>query len=156
MAFIDNIGLDVHMDTIHKLQSSIRADLVIHLPVRGIWRSIQQSKKTDIEARKLTKFFGSVEGWKDIQDTAEIPAAYQACVQTGTAEDFQKFDPVYIRSKNQEFALCIYARRTGGMSDGQAGWVASIGSLAEACNKFTPDILESVLMVASGRQATLG
>ncbi len=156
LAFIDNIGLDVHMSTIQKLQSSIRADLVVHLPMRAIWRSIQQHKKTDTESHRLTLFFGDEGSWQGIADESQIPRAYQACVQGATGADFQEFDPVIIRSENQEFALCIYARRTRGISGDQKGWVATIQKLAEACNQFNPDMLKSVLAVASGRQATLG
>lgn len=155
LAFIDNLGLNVNMDTIHAIQTKVRADLVVHLPIRAIWRSIEQARKQGVEGKKLTAFFGTEAAWQGIKSQDDIPAAYQKCVQAKTTEPFQEFEPVIIKSKNQEFALCIYARRTKGMDDGHGGWIENIKKLAAACNEFTPDHLNKSLKVASGKQATL-
>lgn len=153
LAFIDNLALDVTMASVQRIQSSVRADLVVHLPVRAIWRSCQQARETDVEARRLTAFFGSEGEWRKIADPGQIPAVYQGCVEAVTRSEFQPFEPVLIRSQNQEFALCIYTRKTGGAGSG--GWVASIQKLAEACNQFDEAKLQRVMNVATGKQKKL-
>ncbi len=114
-----------------------------------------KSHKQGVEGKKLTEFFGSKQAWIGIKTSEEIPTVYQACVQAKTTEQFQEFEPVVIKSVNQEFAICIYTRRTKGMEDGHGGWVESIKKLAGACNQFSPDILTKTLKVASGKQSTL-
>lgn len=153
LAFIDNVALDVTMATIQRIQSSVRADLVVHLPTRAIWRSCQQARQADVEARRLTSFFGSEAAWRKIPDPTHIPGVYQACVEEVTGSAFQPFQPVSIRGPNHDFALCIYARKTSGA--GNVGWVGSIQKLAEACNQFDEPKLKRVMRVATGKQRTL-
>lgn len=153
LVFVDNLALDINLETIKKIQKRTRADLVVHLPTRAIWRCIKAGA-TGLEQASLTAFFGS-DIWKKIKSPDEIPSMYHAVVQEATGHEFQDFTPVPIKGAKSEFHLCIYVRHTSG-TQGKDGWLAVIGKLAEECGKIDHDRIQVVRDLSQHKQRTLG
>jgi three-Cys-motif partner protein len=152
LVFVDNLGLDISLDTIKKIQKRTRADLVVHLPTRAIWRCINAAA-AGVEQARLTAFFGG-DAWREIKSEAEIPSAYHQIVQQATGHEFQDFKPVPIKGANSDFHLCIYVRHTSG-TEGRNGWLSIIEKLAEECGKITHERIREVRDLAQGRRKTL-
>lgn len=153
LVFVDNLSLDIEMDTIKRIQKRIRADLIIHLPTRAIWRCIEAFRKSGREQHKLTAFFGT-DQWKQISAMAEIPDFYHELVRAATGHKLQDFDPVPIQGARSDFHLCIYVRHTAG-TEGKEGWLATIRSLAKECAGITHETIQAVREISSGKQRTL-
>lgn len=153
LAFVDNLSMNIGMDAIKAIQTKVRADLVIHLPTRAIWRCIEANRKGGTEQRQLTRFFGT-EDWKNLTSKEQVPQLYHEQVRAATGQDFQEFEPVHIRGLQNDFHLCVYVRHTRG-TKGKAGWTATIRKLAEACNRLDYSSITRVKETAVGRQQTL-
>ena len=152
LVFVDNLGLDISLDTIKKIQKRTRADLVVHLPTRAIWRCINAAA-AGVEQTALTAFFGG-DAWRKIKSEADIPGVYHAVVQEATGHEFQDFKPVPIKGANSDFHLCIYVRHTSG-TEGKNGWLAIIEKLAEECGKITHDRIRTVRDLSKNKTKTL-
>lgn len=152
LVFVDNLGMDIDMSTIQKIQKRIRADLVVHLPTHAVWRCIEAYKK-GIEQHRMTAFFGTDE-WKTIKSASEIPGFYHSLVQKATGQQFQDFTPVPIQGERSKFHLCTYVRHTSG-TEGKDGWVSIIRNLAAECGTITYQTIHDVRAVSSGKQKTL-
>lgn len=152
LAFIDNEGLDVHMSTIQAIQRNIRADLVVHVNSRGIYRLVKQHHAIDNEGEALTKFFGN-DKWKAIKTEEDVGQIYRDSVEAVTGQDLLVSQPVHIRGRNYIFTLVFCARKTGGV-EGGPGWIARIEKLMAACNRLDVEdidyILERVVKGQSG------
>ena len=156
LAFIDNIGLNVEMQTIADMQGRIRADLIIHLPTSAIWRCVRAFQEAGQNEAILDRFFGD-QSWKTIMNAQEVPATYNAAVRKATGEDFQDFDPVRIKGLKAEFSLCVYVRKTKGTQKPyKPGWVNKIRSLADACNQVDHDHFTNIQAAVFDRQQSLG
>jgi three-Cys-motif partner protein len=149
LAFVDNQALDVNMDTIAKIQSTVRADLIIHIPTSSIIRQIRAHEVTQHEYRKMKRFFGN-ENWTGCSTEDEIAQVYRDEVQRRTHSEFQVIDPVHIRGENHTFSLIVCARTTA--NSGDKGWVARNEKLAAACSRFDLGKLDEVLDHVLGGQ----
>lgn len=152
LVFVDNLGLDITLETIKKIQKRTRADLVVHLPTRAIWRCVHAAA-AGTNQQKLTAFFGG-EAWRAIQNEQDIPRIYHQVVQEATGHQFQDFQPVPIKGVASDFHLCIYVRHTSG-TEGRSGWLATIEKIAAECGKITHERIRGVRDVAKNKQKTL-
>lgn len=153
-AFIDNEGMDIVMETVREIQQKIRADLIIHVPVRGVIRTIRQHEEMENSAERLTEFFGD-ESWREIEEPAQVPAVYRDKVEEVTEHAFQEIEPVRITSEKNEFALLFCARKTSGIGEGQEGWVGKIKPLARGCNEIERGRLKDAIQQGIGTQQSL-
>jgi three-Cys-motif partner protein len=142
LAFIDNIGFDIHMDTIEAIQAKIRADLVIHLPIHAVFREVQRYRREGRGNTPLDRFFGGRE-WLEIKTMEDVAPVYHQCVQARTHREFQRFDPVWIQGGKSSFAMCIYTRKRRD-DDSAEQWVGRVTKLATACGKLDYKSIDEV------------
>jgi three-Cys-motif partner protein len=143
LAFIDNEGLDVHMDTVQAIQQNIRADLMFHVNCRGIFRLVRQQEVLANEGEALTKFFGN-DKWKGIKTEEDVGNLYHKSVESVTGQGLLVHPPVHIRGRQYNFTMVFCARKTGGVEDGP-GWLARIQKFIEACNRLDVDDVDYIL-----------
>lgn len=155
-AFIDNEALDIKMSTIQEIQQKVRADLLIHVPTRAIWREIQRSRTEGDDGTAVTEFFGD-DVWREIEDSSSIPQVYMEQVERITDGTFQELEPVEISSETSDFALLVCVRETSGIRERDSGgWIEKIKPLARGCNQIDKDRLEEALAQGIGNQSDLG
>jgi three-Cys-motif partner protein len=156
LAFIDNLALNINMQTVAYIQKHIRADLVVHIPTSAIWRCINQYRKGGMGGKALDEFFGS-RVWEEADAIEDIPLLYHEAVMAVTGDEFQSFRPVRIKGQNFEFSIGIYVRKTSKIQNrGLAGWLTSIEKLAEACNNVDYVCMRAILDQVLGGQTGLG
>ena len=68
IAFLDNLGLDVHMETIRSLTAGRRMDLVVTFQVNDMTRNVDRACTDVTEGERWDRFFGTPT-WRDTVDS---------------------------------------------------------------------------------------